>query len=245
MEKTLVWDLPEGDKLLKSLLDFNPVLYSYNKRTFHITGRDPSSTDRGGWRGYNRVYSKYISHFKDEPIKLMEVGVNVGYGLLAWARYYRNATIFGMENDISYSRFHNKMLKNYEEYERVKIFYGDSTDSYSWLEIDEKFDVIIDDGNHHPESQIKTLRRAWPYLKKDGFYFIEDISYRYSIEALKFLEAEIGLLESQGNKVKSYYHKNEGWQKILDNPKVWKNYGVTERTPNKAIDFITVIQKLR
>lgn len=244
MEKTLVWDLPESDPELKSLLNFNPTHSKYTKKQPE-TGRNPNETDRGGWRGYDKVYSKYISWMKNDPIKLMEVGVLEGYGLLAWSKYFKNAMIYGMEISTAYVKNHNRLLQEYSEFERVKINYSDSTDSYSWLEIDEKFDVIIDDGSHKPDDQVKTLRRAWPYLKKGGFYFIEDISYRYYNPSLEVIAAEIGLVESQGNMVRSYYHKNDGWAKILNNKSTWKKYGVTEDTPKTAIDFITVIQKLR
>lgn len=244
MEKTLVWDLPEGDAELRAVLGHNPHLLHYNMATAHVTGRDPKLTDRAGWRGYNRVYSKYISHLKDDPIKIMEVGVLEGWGLLAWARYFKKASIFGMEIEDKYAKELNRRYSNYEDFERVKVFFSDSTDSYSWLEVDEKFDVIIDDGSHKPKDQVKTLRRAWPYLKKGGYYFIEDISYRYG-DSLSFIEAELSLMISSGNPVTAYYHKNDGWAKILNNKSTWKKYGVTEDTPKTAIDFIAVIQKLR
>jgi hypothetical protein len=85
-----VFDLPEGDLELKKLLNYNPPLNRYTKSQPE-TGRDPNETDRGGWRGYNRVYSKYIGHLRKEPLKIMEIGANMGYGLLAWAKYFPNS----------------------------------------------------------------------------------------------------------------------------------------------------------
>ena len=38
-----------------------------------------------------------------------------------------------------------------------------------------KFDLIVDDGWHHPESQIKSLIAFLPYLNQGGLYIVEDI----------------------------------------------------------------------
>ena len=37
------------------------------------------------------------------------------------------------------------------------------------------FDIIIDDGVHHPELQMKTLRNFYPSLRPNGIYVIEDV----------------------------------------------------------------------
>lgn len=245
MEKISVWDLPEGDLILKEYLNYNPPHNEYTKRQREETGRDPSETDRGGWRGYNRVYSKYISHLKDQPLKLMEVGTHTGYGLLAWARYFSNASIYSFDTDPKCLKWVNDMITKYPEYEKVNFYPSDSRDSYQWVSLDEKFDIIIDDGDHNPKSQVFTLRAAWPFLKKGGYYFIEDISYRYTNPTCDVVAAEIARLELAGHTAVSYFHKNEGWEKVINNPEVWERYGVTENTPKTAVDFIAVIQKMR
>ena len=38
-----------------------------------------------------------------------------------------------------------------------------------------KFDIILDDGLHTIEAQVKTFINFWPLLKKNGIYLIEDI----------------------------------------------------------------------
>ena len=38
------------------------------------------------------------------------------------------------------------------------------------------FDIIIDDGNHDPKYQIKTLKNLFPRLKEGGVYVIEDVN---------------------------------------------------------------------
>ena len=54
----------------------------------------------------------------------------------------------------------------------------DGTNKYIAKELGEKygdFDVIIDDGSHHPTHQILSLLHYLPYLKYDGIFIIEDI----------------------------------------------------------------------
>lgn len=237
-----VWSLPEGDKELKSLLNHNPPLNRYTKSQPE-TGRNPNETDRGGWRGYPRVYSKYLADRKNDSIKILEIGANNGYGLLAWARYFPNATIHSMEVDLKYTRSHNELFTKYPQFERVKIHYQSSTDSYAWVKLDETFDVIIDDGSHLPKDQLYTLRQGWKFLNEGGYYFIEDISYRYFEPSCEIVNVEISLLEKQGYFAEAYYHENKGWANILANKDVWKRYGVTDKTPKIAKDYIAVIHK--
>lgn len=244
MEKISVWDLPESDPELKKYLNFNPADRD-NSLLKPETGRNPNQTDRGGWRGYDRVYTKFLSSLKEEELKIMEVGVLTGFGLLAFARYFKNSEIYGIEKEDKYVNNHLKLFKNYPEFERVKIFYNDSRASYTWVQLDEKFDVIIDDGDHNPKSQVQTLRSAWPYLKKGGYYFMEDISYRYTNPDCSVVANEIYGLERQGHMAVSYYHKNEGWENALNTPEKWARYGITRETPKIAVDFIAVIQKLK
>ena len=41
-----------------------------------------------------------------------------------------------------------------------------------------KFDLIIDDGWHHPEAQINSLIAYLPYLNYKGTYIVEDIVHK-------------------------------------------------------------------
>ena len=58
------------------------------------------------------------------------------------------------------------------------------------LNVNTKFDVIIDDGSHVPEHQLLTLKILWNSLKESGVYIIEDIETSYwgrsSIYGYKF-----------------------------------------------------------
>ena len=77
-----------------------------------------------------------------------------------------------------------------------------------------KFDLIVDDGWHHPESQINSLIAYLPYLNKGGTYILEDIVhdkyYNYFLKVMKLLEKK----DFQYN----YYNFNmNGKSEISDN----------------------------
>ena len=58
--------------------------------------------------------------------------------------------------------------------------------------------MIVDDGWHHPESQINSLISYLPYLSQKGTYIVEDIvHYHYS----KYFKKVVKILEDKGFEV--------------------------------------------
>ena len=63
--------------------------------------------------------------------------------------------------------------------ERIKTFFVDQNNLETFKNItdnvNDKFDLIIDDGLHYQLSNLNTLLFAFNNLKKDGYFVIEDI----------------------------------------------------------------------
>ncbi len=238
-------ELPPSDRELKELLNYNPHHNRYTAKQ-NFPGRNPNETDRGGWRGYDRVYSRYFTSKKLEPIHLLEIGIYFGYGLLAWRRFFPNGKIFGVDNVIDVSRVSEfkSIEKGYPEFKSIKKDIMDTTKSDDWLLFyNKQFDVIIDDGGHHPDTQIPTLKNAWQHLKTGGLYFIEDISHRYTDKKLEKLNEELNKLKEAGNTVEVYSHVNTGLLHILSDPALRKRFGIADSAPMNAEEYITVITK--
>lgn len=175
---------------LKNLLCYNP---DHNFRTnnelnlgfdleyLNDPNRPPIETDRGGWRYYYKVYSKYLVPLKNQNLKMLEVGVEHGYGVLAWARYFQNFQIYGMEREYEFFKpSYDIINKKFSEYaNRINIKKGNSRLQDDWkLAFNyEQFDIIIDDGSHVPIAQSATLTNGLPYVKSGGYYFIEDVKH--------------------------------------------------------------------
>ena len=243
--------LPESDGRLKELLNYNPALIKYSKNPTQIKlGRTPGETDRGGWRGYDRVYSKYFYPKQAEPLEILEIGIERGYGLLTWARYFGNAHVTGI--DLPNHPFtprnkveQEKIAKQFTEYDRVTRLFFNTTVPDKWDAVGDKlFDIIIDDGGHNPDTQTATFSSAWSRLKPGGLYFIEDISHRYSDQKLLKLDNLLSKIKRQGHTLEVYSHNNIGLSSMLNNnKKVVKYSGVTSDAPNNSEEYIAVIEK--
>ena len=242
--KSIHYDkLPASDPELKTFLNYNPVHNSYTKKQ-KIPGRSPDETDRGGWRGYDRVYSKYFKKLRTEKLNIMEIGIKEGYGIYAWQRYFTNSTIYGIDNDwhsgIIYQR--NELKKNHELFKKARLYNIDSTKEDNWIEFyGKKFDIIIDDGDHHPLTQIKTFECAWKYLKSGGLYFIEDIGHRYNKENIEKLSDFIASNSKEFKEMKIYHHDNVGLKYLLVND-VFLNKG-KDKSDVSSIEYIVAIRK--
>lgn len=238
--------LPESDPYLKACLNYNPPHNLYTKKQ-NFPGRSPDETDRGGWRGYDRVYSHYLTEKKLDKFNFLEIGIHYGYGVLAWCRYLEHASISGVDND-SNDKYLIEMEMIKEEwppFRRAKLFYFDTTTADGWMSLNSKrFDVIIDDGGHHPSTQVATLKYAWEYLNPGGLYFIEDIGHRYGEENLGTLSDRIVELKKQGHLVQIYKHHNAGLEHILKSDKLRKNYRINASSKTKATEYIACIHKL-
>jgi hypothetical protein len=136
--------------------------------------------------GYHKTYEPLLKHRRDTITAVLEIGIGtldpavrssmVGYAaphyqpggsLRAWRDYLPNAMIIGVDTQpdtqFSEGRIHTRLA-----------------DSTNPGELDTAlqnltFDVIIDDGDHHPRSQLHTLHNLWPRLRRGGVYVIEDV----------------------------------------------------------------------
>ena len=148
----------------------------YNPRT----NRQPLSledvfTSNGSLKNihnYGPVYEPYFAHIREEPIKLLEVGVLQGYSLAAWEEFFPEGEIFGLD---IYQRVSLEVAK--KNVDRSSLLLGDSRSLSEELVKKAPFDIIIDDGCHHFDFMRDTLKNLWPLLSKGGLYFIEDVMH--------------------------------------------------------------------
>ena len=124
---------------------------------------------------YLELYEYYftkVNNWKDEEIKVIEIGVFDGASMSMWNEYFTRANIIGI--DI------NERCKKSEN-DRVKIHIGDQTDEKFLKEVCRgmQFEVIIDDGGHKMSQQINSFKILWKYLKPGGLYIIEDLHTSY------------------------------------------------------------------
>lgn len=142
-----------------------------------VQGIATITANRSSNISYCEIYEKHFSKNRLNVERLLEIGTLTGASARMWKEYFPNAEINVV--DI------NPYTKSYEE-DRIKIHIGDQNDELFLMDLSQKLgplDIIIDDGSHITEHQIKTFKFLYPNLKDNGFYVIEDLLNSYE-EAL-------------------------------------------------------------
>lgn len=132
--------------------------------------------DKASKHKYHTVYEPDFEPLRNKEINILEIGIFKGDSIKVWLDYFPKATIYGID---IFTRITSKDIEVLN-HDRVKWLKADST-SYSvvnsikkeWPRI--RFDIIIDDGLHTPDANTKTLNNLYPFLKKQGKYYIEDV----------------------------------------------------------------------
>lgn len=142
--------------------------------------------------GYAPVYHSLFKNIRDKRLTLIEIGIGtmipnvhssmVGYALegyapggslRAWRDFFEHGDIHGIDVQAD---------TQFTDEPRITTHLCDSTnlESVAELQNSEKFpkeaDIILDDGSHWDENQLKTFTNLYPMVKKGGFYIIEDVN---------------------------------------------------------------------
>lgn len=164
-EKTKLW-------IEKKYLCYYNYIKSENKMNHLCKIAQKYGTDKYHRHNYCKAYENILYNYVNKQnVFLLEVGVFKGASLRMWAEWLPNAKIYGVDN---WSEITEKPTKDIAS--NITIISSNSKDISVCDALNhQKFDVIIDDGNHHPYSQLITLWNIWPLLKDNGIYIIEDL----------------------------------------------------------------------
>lgn len=149
--------------------DFLEILKKYSSDAANENG-----TDKNTAHSYGNVYASILSKLKEAAIKasstlnMLEIGIYSGAFLRVLHEYIPDAVLYGIDIDISRVRYVNNIPN-------VHIYQLDGNDPTSASTLNQSYDLIIEDGSHAINDQIKTLDNFAPYLKSGGIYIIEDI----------------------------------------------------------------------
>ena len=150
-------------------------------------GSDKGSIDiSNSWHNYTTFYYSIFNKIKDNKLRIFELGLgttninilsNMGNNgrpcasIYGWKEFFQNSLIFGadIDKDILISE------------DRIKTYYCDQTnpeiikEMWSNYELEDNFDIIIEDGLHEFNANVCFFENSIHKLKSDGFYIIEDI----------------------------------------------------------------------
>lgn len=128
------------------------------------------------WSHYLDAYERRFAEFRDQPVSLLEIGVQNGGSLEIWAKYFPKATeIVGCDinPDCRKLRFDDP---------RIRVVVGDANTDEVHRQIIgavSGYDIIIDDGSHRSGDIIKSFALYFPCLREGGVYVAEDLHCSY------------------------------------------------------------------
>ncbi len=133
---------------------------------------------------YTDVYAAYLEPLRDMPVRLLEIGIGSlgdrwdarivhgrnkgGASIKMWEAYFPNAEIVAIDINPA----------EYLDSNRVQTFVLDQSSESEltkFIQEQECFDIIIDDGSHNPEHQQLSLSILFSKLNNGGLYIIEDL----------------------------------------------------------------------
>ena len=130
---------------------------------------------------YLKIYEREWSKWRDQPIRMMEIGLNKGASIKLWLEYFTQATIYGIDIE----EFKDGV--GIPDQSRFQFRQGDQMDPYFWERLKETdpgdFDIIIDDGCHFSGPIIVAFNSLWGRVKPGGYYVIEDITEARNVES--------------------------------------------------------------
>jgi len=151
---------------------------------------DNNLTDKERSHRYLDLYENLLNKKQFTAKYVLEVGIGDfnlknGGSIKLWRDYFKNATIFGLDilnidRVIDELRYDDrvKLLTSIDAYD--KSFFENNI-----LNLNIKFDFLLDDGPHTLESIIQFVKLYSQVLSEDGILVIEDVQKMEYIDHLK------------------------------------------------------------
>lgn len=141
---------------------------------------DNSTTDKDTLHSYLDTYENLFKAKRYTSTAIMEIGVDKGGSIKLWNDYFTNARIFGL--DIMNNNPNITDIKL--NYPRVNLLLNTNAYDLNLNIFNNKFDIIIEDGDHLLSNQIKFIKNYLSILEEDGIMIIEDIQKMEDLEIL-------------------------------------------------------------
>ncbi len=128
-------------------------------------------TDKSQSQEYLDNYERYFSSLRDNPIRLLELGVLHGGSLLTWRDYFPNGLIVGLDL---------KPCPLTPLPDRVRFYQGSQADAELLERMSREcapggWDIVIDDASHMGTLSRQSFRHLYMnHVRSPGMYVIED-----------------------------------------------------------------------
>lgn len=132
--------------------------------------RSTKSDKESKHKYFSLFYENELSKYENEDVSILEIGIYYGDSLNIWEKFFKRSKIVAVDIEDKISSENKKLLKN----KNIKVYFNDAYDE-EFVKTLGEFDILIDDGPHTKESQIKFLELYCSKIKKGGVLIIEDI----------------------------------------------------------------------
>jgi hypothetical protein len=146
-------------------------------------GTDKASVHPVKGHGYTWHYEQFFKLWRNDNIKLLEIGVGGGESIRTWLEYFPLAKVIGVDTVQGTNEWNTVGAKPAGD--RYHFVYGDQSDP-TFLKCfvadygSPPFEIIIDDGGHFSHQVVNSFLVLWPIVARGGFYCIEDIGCAYT-----------------------------------------------------------------
>jgi hypothetical protein len=118
---------------------------------------------------YLPYYWMHLRDIRFDVRNVLEIGIQTDRSIRMWEEFFPHATICGIDIDPRCEQF---------EGGRRRMFVGDQSDPDFLRRVTEEsggaFDIVIDDGSHRVEHQLKSFDFLFPTMSDHGIYVVED-----------------------------------------------------------------------
>ncbi|MEQ8718977.1 MAG: class I SAM-dependent methyltransferase [Acidimicrobiales bacterium] len=161
-------------------------------------GTDKCDDDHS-FRGesYLHIYDRYLSHLREAPVTLLELGVKTGASLRMWREYFPLGQVHGVDLNPACAA---------HESERIAVHILSQDDEPGLDELAESvggFDIVLDDCSHINALTLASERILFRHVKPGGFYIIEDLGmswmdYSQVADQEAFMDGELAMNVARG-----------------------------------------------
>jgi len=128
------------------------------------------------WQIYLDVYDRVLNEYREQPVSMLEIGIQNGGSLELWAKYFESANVLvGCDIDEKCNQL------SYTD-ERIHLIVDDANSAQAEkriLGITGSLDIVLDDGSHTSADIVKAFAKYFPYIKDGGVFIAEDLHCSY------------------------------------------------------------------
>ncbi len=134
-------------------------------------------SDKTNGHGFSEFYEKHFFNLRDKKLKILEIGSYSGASAAAFSKYFINSEIYCLDVNLTKFLFQSDKIYPFgvdvTNFKMIEKFFN-KIDFKNKLEY---FDIIIDDGSHLLSHQLKSINYFFKYVRKGGFYVVEDFRF--------------------------------------------------------------------